>query len=135
MRVVLGDLKGAVDALPLENSLPSFATQLTTNNVVMGTYLKGNPFYLRLMTPGSSSLLFQDSPTLSTYCIIFWDVIDIFFFLCAILSYISFHLACFCIDMNYSCMLTIGLPTKKDVPLMTGVWNRDCSCNMVQFVV
>jgi hypothetical protein len=81
MRVVLRDLKEAVDALPLENSLPSLATQPTTNNVVMGRYVKGNPLYVRLATPGSSSLLFQDSPILFTYCIIFWDVIGFLFIL------------------------------------------------------
>lgn len=95
MRVILRDLKEAVPAMPLENSLPSLATQPTTNNVVMGRYVKGNPLYVRLMTPWSTSLLFQDSPSLLTYCIIFWDVIGFFFFLCAILSYTSFHLAFF----------------------------------------
>jgi hypothetical protein len=95
MRVVLRDLEEVVPAVPLENFLPSLVTQPTTNNVVMGKYVKGNPLYVRLMTPGSSSLLFQDSPIFFTYCIIFWDVIGFFFFLCTILSYTFFHLACF----------------------------------------
>jgi hypothetical protein len=40
MMAVPRDLKDAVDALPLENSLLFLATQPTTNNVVMGRYKK-----------------------------------------------------------------------------------------------
>jgi hypothetical protein len=36
--VVPRDLKEAVDALPLEDSLPFLARQPTTNNVVIGRY-------------------------------------------------------------------------------------------------